>query len=304
MRSNRVLANSRLNKPVKKKWISQDAAWAFLLLIPLFIGILLIYSSTIFGFVMSFTNWDIVRKAEWVGIENYRTLAEDELVWKAMRNTLYFLIIAIPAKLIIGLALAVLLNQKLKGVNFFRLTYFFPTACSVVAIALVWGYLYGVDGFLNTLLQGLGLSKVYWMDEHNAMNSIAIMSLWGGVGYIALLFLAGLQNVPPEYYEASRVDGANRFQQFRMITLPLLTPTTFFILITQMITVFQMFGENYLMPGPLNSTLSIVQYIFTEAFQGFRMGYASALSYILILIIFIITIVQFKLQKKWVNYDL
>lgn len=304
MESKQVMVSSGLSQRAKKKWISQDAAWACLLLIPLFIGILLIYSSTIFGFVMSFTNWDIVRKAEWVGIENYRTLAADELVWKAMRNTLYFLVVAIPAKLIIGLALAILLNQKLKGVNFFRLTYFFPTACSVVAIALVWGYLYGVDGFLNTFLQGLGLSKVYWMDEHNAMNSIAIMSLWGGVGYIALLFLAGLQNVPPEYYEASRVDGASRFQQFRTITLPLLTPTTFFILITQMITVFQMFGENYLMPGPLNSTLSIVQYIFTEAFQGFRMGYASALSYILILIIFIITIIQFKLQKKWVNYDL
>ncbi|MBP1993250.1 carbohydrate ABC transporter permease [Paenibacillus eucommiae] len=304
MQKSEITAPVIIRQPKRNKWISEDAKWAFLLLIPLFVGIGLIYFSTIFGFVMSFTSWDIVRKAEWVGLDNYRTLASDELVWKAMRNTLVFLLISTPAKLIIGLALAILLNQKLKGISFFRLTYFFPTACSVVAIALVWGYLYGTDGFLNTLLQDIGLSKVYWMDENHAMGSIAIMSVWGGMGYIALLFLAGLQNVPTEYYEASYVDGASKLRQFWNITLPLLTPTTFFIVVTQLIAAFQMFGEVYLLSGPLDSTLTIVQYIFNEAFQGFRMGYASALSYVLILIIFLITIVQLKLQKKWVHYDL
>lgn len=288
----------------KKRRMSPDALWAFILLIPLFVGIGLVYYSALFGFTMSFTSWDIVRKAEWIGISNYRTLIEDDLVWKAMSNTLIFLVITIPAKIILGFLLAVLLNQKLRGIQFFRLTYFFPTACSVVAIALVWGYMYGADGFLNQMLQGLGLSKVYWMDENHAMSSIAIMTLWVGMGYIALLFLAGLQNVPTDYYEASRVDGASKFQQMWKITIPLVTPTTFFILVTQIITAFQMFGEVYLLSGPANSTLTIVQYIFKEAFQGFRMGYASALSYILIVVILIVTVIQLKVQKRWVHYDL
>ncbi|RAV16403.1 carbohydrate ABC transporter permease [Paenibacillus contaminans] len=291
-------------KPAKKKFLSPDALWAFILLIPLLLGIALVYFSALFGFAMSFTSWDIVRKAEWVEMSNYRTMIGDELVWKAMRNTLFFLLITIPAKLVIGFFLAVLLNQKLRGIQLFRLTYFFPTACSVVAIALVWGYLYGANGFLNQILQSFGLSKVYWMDESHAMGSIAIMTLWSGMGYIALLFLAGLQNVPPDFYEASRVDGASKFQQMWKITIPLVTPTTFFILVTQIIAAFQMFGEVYLLKGPSNSTLTIVQYIFKEAFQGFRMGYASALSYILIIIILIITVIQLRIQKRWVHYDL
>jgi len=286
----------------KRRYV--ETGWALLMLFPLLVGIALIYFSTLFGFAMSFTEWDIVRPAQWISLENYRAMADDELVWKALRNTLLFISVSIPAKLIIGLGLAILLNRGLRGISFFRLVFFFPTACSVVAVALVWGYLYGTDGYLNILLQGIGLGKVYWLDEHNAMSSIALMSLWTGMGYIALLFLAGLQNIPGEYYEATEVDGASKFRRFWHITLPLLTPTTFFILVTQLIAAFQMFGEVYLISGPLNSTLSVVQYIFNEAFQGFRMGYASALSYMLILIIFAITVLQLIFQKKWVNYDL
>jgi len=288
----------------RKKRKSAEAGWAMLMLVPLLVGIALIYFSTLFGFAMSFTEWDIVRPAQWVGLDNYQAMADDALVWKALRNTLLFISLSIPAKMIIGLGLAALLNRGLKGIAFFRLVFFFPTACSVVAIALVWGYLYGTDGFLNKLLLDAGLGKVYWLDEHHAMGSIAFMSLWTGMGYIALLFLAGLQNIPGEYYEATEVDGASKFRKFWHITLPLLTPTTFFVLVTQLIAAFQMFGEVYLISGPLNSTLSVVQYIFNEAFQGFRMGYASALSYFLILIIFAITVVQLAFQKKWVNYDL
>jgi len=285
-------------------WLNKDYVWAFLLLIPLLIGIALIYFSSIFGLIVSFTNWDIVQKAEWVGLQNYQDVAADEKVWKSLGNTLLFIVYSVPAKIILGLALAMLLNLKLKGVNFFKLLYFFPTACSIIAVALVWGYLYDSNGLLNNFLNDLGLSKVYWLDEYHAMGSVAIMSIWGGVGYNALLFLAGLQNIPIEYYEAGRVDGATRFQQFRLITIPLLTPTMFFVIVTLMIGSFQMFGEVYIIHGPLDSTLTIVPYIFSEAFQGFRMGYASALSYLLIVIILLITLLQLKLQKKWVNYDL
>jgi multiple sugar transport system permease protein len=298
------MRNVQVHNVRKKKLFVSDAKWALLLLFPSLVGIGLVYFSAVFGLAMSFTSWDIVQTPKWTGTANYVTLFEDDLIWKAMSNTLVFLIITIPAKLIIGLLIAVLLNQKLRGINFFRLTYFFPTACSVVAIAFVWGYLYGTQGFLNKLLESIGLSKVYWMDADHALGSIAIMTLWGSMGYIALLFLAGLQNIPVEYYEASRVDGASKFQQMINITLPLITPTTFFIAITQIIGAFQIFGEVYLLSGPLNSTLMIVQYIFNEAFQGFRMGYASAISYLLIIIIFIITVIQLKLQKRWVNYDL
>ena len=186
------MSNVRVHN-TRKKLLGSDAKWAFLLLIPSLIGIGLVYFSAVFGLAMSFTSWDIVQKPEWVGTTNYETMFEDDLIWKALRNTLVYLFITIPAKLIIGLSIAFLLNQKLRGISLFRLTYFFPTACSVVAIAFVWGYLYGTQGFLNQLLESIGLSKVYWMDADHALGSIAIMTLWGSMGYIALLFLAGLR---------------------------------------------------------------------------------------------------------------
>lgn len=287
-----------------KRLFGKDALWAALMLLPLLVGIALVYFSTVFGAAMSLTDWDIVRKAEWIGLDNYERMMRDGLFGKSVRNTLFFIAVSVPAKMALGLAVALLLNCKLRGIGFFRLTYFFPTACSIVAIALVWNYLYGNEGYLNQLLQMVGLPKVHWLDQHRAMLSVALMSVWGGMGYIALLFLAGLQNIPDEYYEASRVDGATKRQQFFRITQPLLTPTTFFVLVTLLIASFQLFGEVYIIQGPLNSTLSVIQYIFLEAFQGFRMGYASALAYVLVVVILAITVVQLRLQNKWVHYDM
>lgn len=253
---------------------------------------------------MGFTSWDVVRKPEWIGFDNYKYLLGDPLFWKAVKNTLYFALITIPLKLIIGLCLAILCNQGLKGSNFFKLTFFFPATCSVVAIALLWGYIYGSGGALNSVLGWLGIDPVYWMEPKKALNSVAVMSIWASVGYNALLFLAGLQNIPDDYYEAAIVDGAGKWKQFWKITLPLLSPTTFFVLVIMLIGTLQIFGEVYILKSALNSTLSIVQYIYTEAFSSFRMGYASALSFVLIIFIIIITVIQFRLQKKWVNYDL
>jgi multiple sugar transport system permease protein len=274
------------------------------MLVPLMIGLGLVYFSALYGLRMSFTRWDIVRPPEWIGLENYRAVLQDELFWISVRNTARLTLLIVPLKIILGLGIALMINQPLRGITFFKLVYFFPAACSVVAIALLWGYLYDPTGLLNSMFGYLGLPKVYWLDPENAMNSIGIMNVWSGMGYIALLFLAGLQNIPTEYYEASRVDGANRLQQFWKITLPLLTPTTFFVLVILMIGALQTFGEVFILQGRLNSTRTIVQHIYNEAFARFNMGYASALAYILVVTIFIITFINLRLQKRWVNYDL
>lgn len=281
-----------------------DTVWAGVLLLPLLIGLGLVYFSAFYGLRMSFTEWDIVRPAQWIGLENYRTLMNDDLFWISIRNTAKLTLLIVPAKIILGILIALMINQPLKGISFFRLLFFFPAACSVVAIALLWSFLYDSTGLLNTLLGYLGVPKVYWLDPENAMNSVGIMNIWSGMGYIALLFLAGLQNIPNDYYEASRVDGANTFQQFWKITLPLLTPTTFFVLVTLMISSLQTFGEVFILEGRLNSTLTLVQHIYNEAFARFHMGYASALAYVLVITIFIITMINLRLQKLWVSYDL
>lgn len=239
-----------------------------------------------------------------IGLANFASIVKDQRFWTAMHNTVLLVLITVPLKIVIGLGLGILLNHRVRGVSFFRLAYFFPFTCSVVAIALLWSYLYDPDGLLNTMLALFSLNKVYWLSAQNALKSISLVLVWDGMGYIALLFLAALQNIPQEYYDACRVDGASKLQQLRYVTLPLLTPTTFFVLVILLISAFQTFGEVYVLQGPQDSTLTIVQYIYEKAFSEFDMGYAAALSYILIVIIFAVTMIQLQLQKKWVRYDL
>jgi multiple sugar transport system permease protein len=275
-------------------------------LAPTIIGLLLFTSgAVIMSFAISFTEWEIVSSPKWVGLLNYSEMFKSDIFWKVFWNTMYYVLLNVPLNIILPLLIAVLLNQKLKGIKFFRTIYFLPVVSSMVAIALVWSWLYKPEyGLLNYLLNKIfGITGPGWLeDEYWAMPAMVIMSVWKSLGYNMVIFLAGLQNIPESFYEVSEIDGASSIKKFFNITLPLLSPTTFFVLIITIIGSFQVFEQTYMLTkgGPANSTLTLSYYIYQNAFQYFRMGYSAAMSYVLFAIIFVITLVQFRYQKRWV----
>lgn len=278
--------------------------WLPVLLIPILIGLGLVYFAAVQGLALGFTDWNLISEPAWIGLTNYRAIVEDPRFWTASSNTVVLVLITVPGKLVIGFVLALALNTVTRFSGLFRFGLFFPVSCSVVALAFMWTYLYDPDGVFNRALLFFGLEPVNWLEPGRALWSVSAMIIWGGVGYVALLFVAGLQSIPAEYYDAATVDGATRLQQLRHITLPLLTPTTFFLVVTSLIAGFQIFGEVYVLSGPVDSTLTIMGYIYERAFTSFEMGYAAALSAFLIAAILVVTVVQLKLQQRWVTYDL
>ncbi|MDQ0726725.1 carbohydrate ABC transporter permease [Microbacterium sp. W4I20] len=278
--------------------------WLPVFIVPICVGLALVYVAAAIGIALSFTSWDLISPAQWLGVGNFTSAFGDPRFWKAMSNTALLVILTVPAKIAIGLGLGVAMTRVTRFGTFFRLALFFPTTCHVVSVAFIWMYLYDVDGLLNQFRAALGWEPVFWMGPDHALTSIAVMVVWGGVGYIALLYVAGLQTIPQEYYDAAEIDGANAWQRFRYVTFPLLTPTTFFVLIISLIAGFQTFGEVFILKGPLDSTLTIMAYIYERAFGGLQMGYAAALSVFLIVILLSMTAIQLKVQKKWVNYDI
>jgi multiple sugar transport system permease protein len=285
-----------------------DGFWAFLFLLPTFLGLTIVLGSVVGGFAISLTEWDILTPPEWVGIGNYlKMVTEDERFVQTLINTLYFTIGVVPLSTLLSLLAAVVMNQGLRGQTLFRTTYFLPTVSSGIAIALLWGWLYNAQyGLINYLLGIVGIPKISWLgDTRFAMPAIIIMTIWRSLGYNMVLFLAGLQGIPQEYYEAAIIDGASRRHRFRYITMPLLSPTTFFVVVLTMIGSFQVFEATYVMTqgGPFFSTYTMVLYIFFQGFQWFRMGYASALAYVLFAMILIVTLVQLRLEKRMVHYE-
>ena len=285
-----------------------DGFWAFLFLVPTFLGLTIVLGSVVGGFAISLTEWDILTPPEWVGIDNYlKMVTEDERFVQTLINTLYFTLGVVPLSTLLSLLAAVVMNQGLRGQTLFRTTYFLPTVSSGIAIALLWGWLYNAQyGLINYLLGMIGIPKISWLgDTRFAMPAIIIMTIWRSLGYNMVLFLAGLQGIPQEYYEAATIDGASRRHRFRYITMPLLSPTTFFVVILTMIGSFQVFEATYVMTqgGPFFSTYTMVLYIFFQGFQWFRMGYASALAYVLFAMILIVTLVQLRLEKRLVHYE-
>jgi multiple sugar transport system permease protein len=292
-----------------RRWWYSDEPWAHLLLIPTYIGLFgLVLGPVIAGFVISFFRWDIITPPEYIGLANYRGLADDPLFWKALRNTTYYVIGAIPPAVILSLLLALALNQPLRARAFFRTSYFLPVVSSTVAVAVLWGWMFNTQvGLINHLLSFVGIGKVPWITSETwAMPAVIIMSVWKSLGYNMILFLAGLQSIPEEYHEAAMLDGAGSLRRFWNITLPLLSPTTFLVVILSVISSFQVFEQTYILTGggPSNSTLTLVLMIFYRGFQDFRMGYASAIAYVLFLIVFLLTLLQWRLQKRWVHYEL
>ena len=235
-------------------------------------------------------------------MQNFEKLIHDRLFFRSIFNTLIFLIIHIPLQIIIALFLAEILNQKIRLRAFLRASYFLPVVISGVVVTIVWSQLYGFEsGLLNRILISIGLSKIGWlMDPYIAMPSIAIMATWKNVGLYVVLFLVGLQSVPPHYYEAADIDGASHWQKFIYITLPAINPTIFMVVILSTIGGFSLFIEPYIMTagGPLNSTVSAVLYIYKQAFTYYHMGYAAALGFFFAIIIMLVVVVQRKLIEK------
>lgn len=259
------------------------------------------------AFIISFTDFDIYTLGNFstlrlIGFDNYVKLFSDDLFWTALGNTFYFVVVAGPLSIAVSLTAALLLNSKLvKFKSLFRLAYFLPVVTTLVAVAIVWRFIYHPNfGILNFFLGLIGINPIDWLGDPDwAMPSIILLAVWKNFGYNMIIFIAGLQNIPEELYEAADIEGANAFQKFKHITLPMLAPTTIFVSIITMIGYFQLFAEPYVMTqgGPLNKTLSIVQYMYQEGFRWWNMGYSASIAFVLFIIIFIGTLIQFKVQK-------
>lgn len=268
--------------------------------------VIFLFTPILFAFYLSFHRWDIiVPQKPFVGLQNFAEMFSDSLFYNALKNTFLFSL-SVPVTMAFALLLAVLLNRKFRGVNLLRALYFLPSVSSLIAIAIIWTWIYNPQfGLANHLFAFLGIPPQPWLSSTStALFSVMIMAIWIGLGYQMVIFLAGLQAIPNELYEASRIDGANTWQRFRRVTLPLLRPTTFFILITSFIGSFQVFSSIYIMTsgGPVRSTDVLVYHIYQNAWMNLRMGYASAMSLVLFVIIMIATWVQFRLMGREVEY--
>jgi multiple sugar transport system permease protein len=256
---------------------------------------------------LSLVEWNLIQSPHWRGLGNYRELLHDSRFRHALLHTAYFVAGYLPIVFFGGLGLALVLNRKLKGVAWIRTVYFLPVVTSWVVVALMWKWLLNPQfGVVNFLLGRIGIvGPGWWTDPHWAMPSIILASAWKDVGYSMILFLGGLQAISPEYYEAATVDGANAWQRFRKITLPLLSPTSFFVVVISLINNIQVFDQVWVMTGggPVESTTVVVQQIVQNAFSYSRMGYAAAMSWVLFAIILLVTLTQFRLQRRWVHYD-
>ena len=256
----------------------------------------------IFSLVLTFSRWNIISPMEYIGLSNYSRILQDRQFWKAVGNTLVFLSIHIPLQIIVAVALAEVLNQKIKLRPFFRGAFFLPVIVSGVVVSILWQQLLGFDsGIINLMLTSLGLGRVGWLTDPNwAMPSIAIMATWKNVGLYVVLFLVGLQTVPKAYYEAADLEGATKWQKFWHITLPMINPTIFMVVILSTIGGFSLFIEPYVMTGggPLNSTLSAVLYIYKQAFFYYHMGYSATLGIFFAMIILFVIVIQKKFIEK------
>ncbi|CAN5796973.1 sugar ABC transporter permease [soil metagenome] len=287
----------------------QEAGLAYLFLLPTLVGLILFtMGPVIAGFLISFTNWNIFLPPQWVGLENYGTLVAQELPHKVFWNTIYYTVLNVPLNMIIALGTALLLNMRLRGVSFYRAVYFLPVVSSTVAASLIWTWLYSPNfGPINYFLDLIGIKGPPWLGSTTwAMPAIIIMSVWKGFGTNMLIFLAGLQGIPQELQEASMIDGANRWQRFWRVTWPLLSPTTFFVLVISSIASFQVFEQVFVMTngGPAYATTVLGLFIYLNAFRYNNMGYAAAVAYVLFALILAITLAQLKLQGRWTHYEL
>lgn len=276
-------------------------AWLFLL-VPGVLFVVFMALPIVIALVLSLTDYAIVGDFEWLGIQNYLDIAVDPFFWIALRNTAYYTVLYVPAGLVVALGTALLLNRRHRAVRLFRTLFYIPVVASTVATATIWFWMLNPqNGLLNVALSWFGIDGPAWLYESQwAMIAIVMMSVWAGFGANMIIFLGGLQGVPGELYEAARLDGANAWQQFRYVTLPSLTRTTFLVSTLLIIGAFQVFDQAYVLTkgGPGNSTVTMVYYIYNKGFGALEMGYASALSFVLFLIILVFSLLNAKLNNR------
>ena len=254
----------------------------------------------------SLHSWNLLSPMEWVGIGNYKALLNDPSVWRAFGNTLYYIVGYLPIVYVGGLTIALALNRAMRGRNLIRGAYFLPVVASWIVVALMWRWLLNPSvGVVNYLLGLIGIDGPgWWTDPMWSMPSVILASAWKDLGFVMVLLLAGLQAIPEDFYEASELDGANAWQRFRYITFPLLTPSTFFVIVISLINGFQVFDQVYAMTdgGPAGSSTVVMLQIYDMTFRYGEAGKASALSWLLFICILVVTVVQVRGQKRWVHY--
>ena len=293
----------------KSKLSKREAKFGYIFISPWLLGFLMfVVIPIIASLYLSFTNYELFKSGtSWVGLKNYmELLTQDRLFWKSLYNTIYFTVFSVPLGIAVALILALLLNRKLFGITIYRTIFYLPAVTSGVALSLLWVWLFEPNyGLINVILGKIGVQGPGWISDLLwAKPALILMSLWG-IGGIMVILLAGLQGVPEQLYEAAELDGANWWQKFVHVTFPMISPVIFFNLIMGVIGAFQYFTQAYVMTGggPVDSTLFYVLYLFRQGFLLLRMGYASAMAWILVIITLILTIVQFKLASSWVYYE-
>ena len=294
-----------------QRW-GEETFSAYLFLLPsLIVFAVFVFFPLFFSFYASLTRWNLPYQPSFIGLENYRYIFTDEFgapeFLRSIRNSGYYAL-GVPLNIAVSLCIALLLNQRLKAVSLFRTAYFLPTITSTAAISVVWIWIYHPAdyGLLNSILLKLGLSSLRWLrDPQLAMPALILMGLWRGMGYNIIIFLAGLQSIPTSLYEAAEIDGAGSWPRFWKVTLPLLSPTTFYVLVIGVVNSLKAFTQMHMMTGggPLGATTTITYYLYQEAFEHFTMGRASAVACVLFVILLIFTLVQFKVVGSRIHYE-
>lgn len=293
----------------RNRWNRESLA-GYLFVLPNFLGVFIfILFPLVLSLVMVFMDWDYLRGTEgieWIGFENIVRLFQDDYFWTSLKNNIIFTGATVPSAMIVGLIVAVVLNSHVYLKNVLRVLFFLPYVSSIVAISVVWSVMYNPsEGPINQFLRSIGFENVPgWLaSQHWALPAIIIMVAWTYTGYTMILYMAGIQGIPKDLYEAADIDGASKLRQFISITIPRLKPTSFMIAITLIISTFQVFAAVSVMTkgGPINSTMVLSYYIYVQAFQYYEVGYAATVSWALFLIIFAVTMVQWRTQKKWQN---
>jgi multiple sugar transport system permease protein len=285
----------------------RGALTGYLFISPVVLGYLIWVAGPMLVAVwLSLTDWDMLRPATFVGLENYRTMLQDDLFWKSLAVTFYFTLVSVPLSLACSFIVALLMNVNVRGISFFRLLFYLPSIVPAVANAVLWVWVLNSEfGLLNTLLNWLGLPKILWLQDPNwAMPALIVMSLWA-IGGAMITFLAGLQGIPQHLYESAEIDGANYWSRFRHVTIPMMSPVIFFNLVIGLSSALQTFTQGYLMTrgGPQDATLFYGLYIYRSAFRDFKMGYAAALSWVLFAIVLLLSIFVFRYLGRMVYYE-
>lgn len=299
--------SQRKQRTVRSPLAKREAITGYLFTAPAVLGFLIwVAGPMLFSAWLSLTEWDLLSPPEFVGLSNYVAMFQDDLFWQSLRVTFYFTLVSVPLFQVSALAVALLMNSNVRGISIFRTIYFLPSIVPLVANAMLWAWILNSDfGLLNAVLRFLGLPKVLWLqDPRWAMPALITMSLWG-IGGAMLIYLAGLQGVPQQLYEAAEIDGANYWHRFRHVTIPMLSPVIFFNLLLGLIGALQTFTQGYIITngGPQNSTLFYALYLYRQAFTNFQMGYAAALAWVLFMIVLVLSVFVFRYLGRQVYYE-